>query len=176
MASITTTTFVGSSSIGTVTVIKRNSAPTAPTNPITRNPFAILTQKEVGFRSFTYRDVSPNFTFHPITGDVAYYADFDAVSQSIKNIVLTERNERHFSQLSFGVGIERFLFKPLTQDLSSDVADEIISQITAHEPRAILYDVQAIGYPEQNGLEIRIKYGIKTIPHTEEIKLFIERA
>ncbi len=173
---ITTTSFAGTSQIGTPTVVKRNSAPLPPTNPITRNSFSLLTKKEVGFKSFIYRDISPSFATHPITGDIAFITDFDAVSQSIKNILMTEKNERHFDQLNFGVGIERYLFTNYDRNVAESITEDIIAQVSAFEPRAVLYDVKVIGYPESNALEVQIKYGIKTLPTTETFTLFIERA
>jgi len=176
VASITTTSFVNMSELGDIVVVKRNSAPKPPAIPVTRNEFSVLSSREVGLKKFVFRDISPTFTFHPITGDVAYVTDFAAVSQSIRNIVMTERNERHFSQLGFGVGLERYLFQPLSRELEANLQDEIISQVTAYEPRAIIYGVEVVGYPESHALEIRIKFGVRTQTATEVINIFIERA
>lgn len=176
MANITTNSFANVSAIGDIIVVKRNSAPLPPTNAVVRNQFPVLQAREVGMRKFVFRDISPSFTPHPITGDVAYVTDFSAVSQSIKNIVMTNKNERHFSQLDFGVGVDRYLFQPMTTELETNIHDDIVFQITAFEPRAILYEVIVKAIPTRHAIDITIKYGVKTQKHVEEIKLFIERA
>lgn len=146
-----------------------------PITSITRNPFASITSKEIGLKKFKFRDLSTSFVSHPITGDLVTVTDFNSVAQSIKNIILTNKTERHFSDINFGVGIEQYLFK-LHTEVKSELQENILRQITVHEPRAIIKDITVDVYPERHQLSITLSYGIKTYDQTDSIKLFLERA
>jgi phage baseplate assembly protein W len=143
--------------------------------PVTRNPFASITSSEIGLRKFRFRDLSSSFLSHPITGDITTVTDFNAVAQSIKNIILTNKTERHFSDINFGVGIESYLFK-LHTEIEAELQENILRQISTHEPRAIINGIDLEVFPERHQLAISISYGIKTYDQTDSIKLFLERA
>lgn len=143
--------------------------------PVTRNPFSSITSSEIGLRKFRFRDLSSSFLSHPITGDLTTVTDFNAVAQSIKNIILTNKTERHFSDINFGVGIESYLFK-LHTEIQEELQENILRQISTHEPRAIINGIDLEIYPEKHQLAISISYGIKTYEKTDSIKLFLERA
>lgn len=147
-----------------------------PISTITRNPFSTITSKEIGFKKFKFRDLSTSFLAHPITGDLTTVTDFHAVAQSIKNIVLTNKTERHFNSIDFGVGIEQYLFNLQSADLQAEIQESILRQVSVHEPRAIIKNIVVDAIPENHQMSIVISYGIRTYEETDSIKLFLERA
>lgn len=163
------------STFGVPIVISRAYEISPPTSYATRNPFASISSSEIGLKKFKFRDLSTSFVSHPITGDLTTVTDFNAVAQSIKNIVLTNKTERHFSDINFGVGIEKYLFK-LNTEIDSEIREDILRQVTMHEPRAIIRDINIDVYPDRHQMGISISYGIKTYDKTDNIKLFLERA
>ena len=59
----------------------------------------------------TFRDLDFDFTANPVTGDVATVKDATSVKRGIRNILLTENQERLF-QPEIGSGLKNLLFEP----------------------------------------------------------------
>ena len=64
-----------------------------------------------------YKDLDLDFTPHPVTGDIVQVKDSNSVKRGIKNILLTENQERLF-QPEIGSGLKNLL--PLNIVLSGE--------------------------------------------------------
>ncbi|MDE3023024.1 MAG: GPW/gp25 family protein [Pseudomonadota bacterium] len=175
MATIYLQDFTNTSTFFPIIAIDRNKVAAVPVG-IERNPFQSVKPSEVGFSKFKFRDISSSFITHPLTGDLAVVTDFNAVSQAIKDIVLTTSTERHFDQINYGCGIERFLFNLDTAEFESDLKELIIGQIGAFEPRAVLDNVFIDSIPHDHQMVITIRFGIRTYDLKEDLKIFLQRA
>jgi phage baseplate assembly protein W len=61
-----------------------------------------------------YKDINLSFSPNPVTGDVTKLTDDAAVKRAVKNLILTDYDER-FYQPSLGSGIAHLLFDLITQ-------------------------------------------------------------
>ena len=72
----------------------------------------------------TYKDLDLDFTANPITGDVATVTDATSIKRGIRNILLTENQERLF-QPEVGSGLKNLLFEPMTNITTQLLEDEV---------------------------------------------------
>lgn len=119
-----------------------------------------------------YRDLFSSVMFNNDTRDVDLIDNEDAVKQSILNILLTNRGERHFNT-NFGSDINLLLFENITPQTTTSLVKVIESAIKNYEPRAILLDVTAAPLEEQNAYTVTIVFKVinKTEPITVEFIL-----
>ena len=87
-----------------------------------------------------YSDFFNSFTKSPFSGDLALVKNEKSVSQSIKNLILTDFGERLFNP-NFGSNANRTLFEPNFEDDLLLLEQRIRFSIETFEPRAILEEV-----------------------------------
>ena len=88
-----------------------------------------------------YADFGRDIARHPLTDDVVRKTNEDAVKESIRNIVLTNKGERPF-QPNFGCDVRKLLFENYTPQTSTLIEQTIRSSIAAYEPRAEVTDIR----------------------------------
>ena len=113
-----------------------------------------------------YKDFFSTVMFNNDTKDVDVIENEDAVKQSILNILLTNRGERHFNT-NFGSDINLLLFENITPQTTTSLIKVIQTAIENYEPRAVLLDVTAAPLEEQNAYSVTIVF--KVINKTEPI-------
>jgi phage baseplate assembly protein W len=117
-------------------------------------------------KKILYKDLFSSVMFNRDTSDINTIDNEDAVKQSILNILLTNRGERHFNT-SFGSDINSMLFENITPQTSTSIVKIIETAIENFEPRAILLDVTASPLEEQNAYSVSVVF--KVINKTEPI-------
>lgn len=111
----------------------------------------------------TYIDFDLQFRAHPVTGKLITKKDDDAVKQSVKNIVLTNRLERPFRS-EFGGDIRRRLFDNFDSISETDYTNQIENTISNFEPRVELKNnsdfkpVTVTEFPDQNEMHVTVKF------------------
>ena len=151
-----------------------------------------FTGSEVATKSSTedklYSDL--NFFFKPppfyvsqgLSGDVIRVFDSDSIRQSVRTIVLTNKFEKPFNT-NFGVGVRNFLFDPFESNLPGvgmfQLEEEIKEQLDLFEPRIIVDEVSVLDTRDENTLNVRILYRLKSVTssavETVDIKIVTER-
>lgn len=121
-----------------------------------------------------YRDFSLNFTPNPATGDVSLVSDENAITQSIKNIILTDKYEVPFKP-NFGGNIRALLFELMSPFVTNDTRTRIISAIENYEPRAEIVDVFVTENRKGDGIDITIVYRARTSTENVVINFFLSR-
>ncbi len=104
-------------------------------------------------------DVNPNFTKHPITGDIGVLKNEDAIKQAVKNIVMVQLGEKFFNPL-FGTSLNDLLFENYDSILVDQLAVEIEDAIKSYEPRVNFDNVEVFEDINNNSIEFNIKYTI----------------
>lgn len=108
-----------------------------------------------------YRDFDLQFRRHPSTGKLLMKKDDDAVKQSLKNLILTNRYERPFLP-EFGGNIRSRLFDNFDTIAASDYENLIANAIRNYEPRASIDNEQrpvvVTQSPDTNELFVTIKF------------------
>ena len=87
-----------------------------------------------------FSDFMDSFAMSPFSEQLSLVKNERAVSQSIKNLILTNFGERLFNP-NFGSNINKTLFEPNITDDLNVLEDRIRFSIRNFEPRAILEEV-----------------------------------
>lgn len=123
----------------------------------------------------SYKDLDMSFLSNPSTGDIRVKTDADAVKQSIKNLVLMNYGDIPFRPRQGG-NMDGLLFEPL-DDITIDlVQSSIISTINAYEPRAQLLAVNVNASPDQNQLDVVVKFTLINAQAPQQLSLILKRS
>jgi uncharacterized protein len=121
-----------------------------------------------------YKDISLDFTSHPETQDVSKKIDINAVKQSLKTLLFTQRGERLF-QPSIGSPLYTLMFEQIDPITEEAVRVGIENTIQSFEPRVILEQVDIVPRPDTNEYEITIFFSVVGIPITTSLSTVIQR-
>jgi phage baseplate assembly protein W len=122
-----------------------------------------LTSEYLGKISRSFRDLSFNFTKNPITNDVVVLKNEESIKQSVKNLILTQINERPFRPL-LGTNTTSFLFELGPEVAANTLVEEIEKVLTAYEPRITLERIDVDSAEDSNDFEVIIEYLIVGLP------------
>ena len=106
-----------------------------------------------------FKDISMSFETNPLNDDLVSLSDTSAIARSIRNIVFTSPGEKFF-QPDFGSKISESLFEIVDDASAITIRDEIRSSIINYEPRVNLLDVLVNPNPDENEMNVTIKYEI----------------
>ena len=109
--------------------------------------------------SRSFKDISLSFKPHPVTKDVIPLKNANAISRSVKNLVMTQLQERPFAP-DLGSRISGSLFELMDAGSASIIADEIRNTIDNYEPRVTNVGVQVNANPDGNEFEVSVFFEI----------------
>ena len=121
-----------------------------------------------------FADLDLNFTPHPVTGDVGFKKDENAVKQAVKNLVLTQNFERPFHS-EIGSSLRSLLFEPATPMTKEILRKTISDTITNFEPRVDLIDVEIRYTLDDTAVDVRIIFKIRNSFTPIDVNLTLER-
>jgi len=125
--------------------------------------------------SRSFKDISVTFDKNFVTNDLMVTKNFNAIKQSVQNLIVTVPGERFFNP-NIGSRITDLLFEPLDFINASLVKSEVEYTIKAFEPRVKLTDVIVDENYDDNGYDITIEFEVIGLPEkTETLTLFLER-
>lgn len=133
-------------------------------------PITPRTKRKQEYYSDFRKDLFPNL----INGDVSRKLDEDAVKESIKNLVLTDRGERLF-QPNLGCNVRALLFENFTPQTKISIENTIRSVIEQYEPRCFLISVEAIANEDRNRFFVTITFNVINNPNDIELTLTLDR-
>ena len=120
-------------------------------------------------------DLNPNFTKHPVTGDVGLLKNEDAIKQSVKNIVMTQLGEKFFDPL-FGTSSNRLLFENFSNIISDQLALEIEDALRFYEPRVNFDNIDIFEDVRNNSIKFNVNFTIIGSPLDQQaISLILEK-
>ena len=123
----------------------------------------------------SFKDLSITFKKHPVTDDLVTVKNNAAISQAIKNLLLTNRGERPF-QPQIGSGIHDLLFEPLDYGTASMIKSEITATLSQFEPRIDILNIMCYINDADNGFDIELQYAIKgRDDRPVAVEFFLER-
>lgn len=103
-----------------------------------------------------YTDIDLFLTKNELTNDINYKYDVTAITQSIKNIVLTTKGERLFNP-SFGGNLFKLEFNDFYPIEIEMLRNELFAVLNALEPRAVVSDIN-ISNSHSGYWDIQITY------------------
>lgn len=125
-------------------------------------------------RTTLYSDLHKDLTVNPISGDLAVKRDEEAVKESIKNLILTDRGER-LMQPYIGGNIRAMLFENNTPAVIKMIQERIKMTIETYEPRASLIDVNVLSSIDDNTVKVDIYFYINNVAEPIALTVFLER-
>jgi phage baseplate assembly protein W len=122
-----------------------------------------------------YTDLPLFFTdVHPNTDDLSVLKDSYAVKQAVRNLILTNFNERPFHP-EIGSNVTALLFEPADTFTANAIKEEILYVLKKYEPRTNGHTVAVIDNSERNSYEITIGFNVIYSPNREEISFYLQR-
>ena len=106
-----------------------------------------------------FKDLSMSFKTNPLNDDLIGLKNSSAIARSIRNIVFTQPGEKFFNP-EFGSRVSESLFEVVDEVSTIAIRDEIRSSIINYEPRVNLLDVLVNPNPDENEMNVTIKYEI----------------
>jgi phage baseplate assembly protein W len=125
-------------------------------------------------RQSLFADFHKDLTQNPISEDLAVKRDEEAVKESIKNLILTDRGERLMQPL-VGSNIRAMLFENNTPSTIKMIQDLITETIQTYEPRATLLDVVVQSSLDDSTVEVGIYFYINNVEQPITLTVFLER-
>ena len=106
-----------------------------------------------------FKDISMSFETNPLNDDLVSLSDSSAIARSIRNIVFTQPGEKFFNP-DFGSRVSESLFENVDNVSAISIRDEIRSSIINYEPRVNLLNVSVNPNPDENEMNVSVKYEI----------------
>tara|TARA_R110000822_G_scaffold13811_3_gene48873 strand:- start:398 stop:799 length:402 start_codon:yes stop_codon:yes gene_type:complete len=127
-----------------------------------------LTQRVV------YSDFFTDLDKHPIRSTVLRKTNVDAVKQSLRNLMLTDKGERLF-QPNLGGNIRAMLFENITAQTFLTMQEHIKDVIATHEPRADVIDVYIAQTSQEHEVQVTIVFRVVNVQEPVTLELLLER-
>jgi phage baseplate assembly protein W len=121
-----------------------------------------------------YQDFKKDLEISPLSQDLTVFKDEDAVKESIKNLILTDRGER-LMQPDLGGNISAMLFENITPATLKLIEDQVRTTIQLYEPRAELQNVAVTSNIDDNTVRVKITFYIKNVEQPIDLDVFLER-
>jgi phage baseplate assembly protein W len=121
-----------------------------------------------------YKDIDMSFNLNDLTKDIYKKFDVNAVKQSLKNLLLTQKGEKPFNP-DYGSGVYDLLFEPMDYLVSSVMQKEIETSIENYESRVELIDVECTPNFDLDTYEIRIEFYVVGVREPQVYTTALER-
>ena len=121
-----------------------------------------------------YADLDLTLTLHPIFHDIVPLVDLDAVKGAVKNLVLTNFNERPF-QPTLGSNLRALLFEPADVFTIIAIKTGIRDVLKRFEPRVDQVIIQVHDNSDENRYDIVLGFRIITLDQLVNINLYLVR-
>lgn len=119
-----------------------------------------------------YRDISPDFMAHPISGDIGILRDEDAIKQALKNLILTNFYEKYYRK-NYGGNVKRYLFQNIFALEKEVIKLNLLDAIAEYEPRVTDVFVEVL--TSEQVLTFNIFYTVKSISDRQQLNITLER-
>jgi phage baseplate assembly protein W len=116
-------------------------------------------------RQILFSDLDLRMNIHPLRQDIVPLYDTAAVKNAVKNLVLTNFNERPF-QPFLGGNIRALLFEPLDGFTARTLKSEIQYVIERYEPRVNAVNVIVSEDGDNNAYNVSVYFNIAGIPNS----------
>ena len=119
-----------------------------------------------------YKDLSLDFTPHPVSGDVRPITDDVAVKRALLNLINTRRGSRPFNP-EYGSDIGNYLFRNADIFAQHELEQSLYQTITRSESRVDVLRIDA--QFEDSGIKIQIDFQIKNTNRQLTLATLVKR-
>ena len=106
-----------------------------------------------------FKDISMSFQSNPLNNDLIAIKNVNAISRSVRNIILTTPGEKFFDP-DFGSNVSKLLFENVDDITASQIQEEIEFSINNYEPRVKLINVQVLADNDNASFDTIITYEV----------------
>jgi|TARA_B100000131_G_scaffold161583_1_gene156365 phage baseplate assembly protein W len=120
-----------------------------------------------------FKDLSMSFQSNPLNGDLIALKNVNAITRSVRNIIMTTPGEKFFDP-DFGSRVSKLLFENVDDITASQIQEEIEFSINNYEPRVSLLDVTVNANNDDASFDAIITYevvGVDVPPQSLELAL-----
>ena len=137
---------------------------------------SILTSRAVSFTDvdLTFQNKPGADPANNLLTDIFKKSDAAAVKQSVKNILLTNSTEKPFRPY-FGGDLNSFLFDVDADYDEDEIREAVAAAITNYEPRAAVKGIDVILIPDNNTINITVKFQVISSTQIEEVNVSLTR-
>ena len=121
-----------------------------------------------------YSDLDLSLALHPIFHDITPLTDTDAVIGSVRNLVMTNFNERPF-QPYLGSNLRGLLFEPADKITIICLRESIHGILSKYESRVDSVAVNVIDDSERNRYHVTISFRVIIPNQTVDMTLYLLR-
>lgn len=121
-----------------------------------------------------FSDFTRNLEQIPGRKDTSRVINENAVKESIRNLILTDRGER-LMQPNIGCDIRGSLFENIDQSTMLILEQNIKSTIRTYEPRCNLRSVEVLANTETNELKVKIVFSVINTTTTSSLTIDLNR-
>jgi phage baseplate assembly protein W len=129
---------------------------------------------ELVIKKTKFVDIDLNFSLHPISSDIGKRVDANAISTSIKNLVLTNKYDRLFHP-EIASQVTDLLFENFTGDTALSLQRSIRYTIENFEPRAEVVYINIVETPDSNDLTVELAFNLVGFLDTITTTFTLER-
>ncbi len=141
----------------------------------TQNPSDLLVPKaSTVAKTYVNADLDLSFTPNPVTGDINPLRDIEAIKRSVKNLILTNFQERPF-QPEIGSGVRGLLFELADPITIHDIETAISRTINNFEPRVNLLEVNVNDEVDNNSYSVSITFQVIATEQVGNATIILER-
>ena len=133
-----------------------------------------LSRAKIVSRKKGHRDLDLKLGIHPIRKDLNVLKDDNAVKNAVKNLLITNANERPF-QPFLGANLRGLLFEPADALTKIALRENILEVINNHEPRVEVQDIDIKDLADQNAYKILLKMRIKEFDNDDTVEIVLRR-
>lgn len=119
----------------------------------------------------TFTDIDNNFTL-TASGDLKLVTDVDAISQALRNLILTPTGFRageYYLNDTYGVGIKEYLFEKVNSSSATSIQEDLEDAISFYEPRITVQNIIVEPEKFKNQYDITIIYVLVSGDTTPQI-------
>ena len=106
-----------------------------------------------------FKDISMTFQANPLNNDLIGLKNENAISRSVRHIVMTMPGEKFFNE-NFGSQVSGLLFENVDDITAAVISDEITESIKNYEPRVSLITVDVYPNFDNNSFDAVVTYNI----------------
>lgn len=121
-----------------------------------------------------WKDLDLDFGLHPSTGDVSLIKGPNAISRSIRNLVLMHFYDKPFNP-QVGSNATKLLFDNIGPLTAINLENLISEVIINYEPRAYLLGVKVQQVPDQNGYNAEVVFRVQNLVDPILTRIFLKR-
>jgi len=125
-------------------------------------------------RKSSWADLDLSLIKHAITKDIVPLKDDRAITNAVKNLILTNFYERPF-QHDMGANLSALLFEPADFVTRIELRDSIYEVLSLYEPRVEIQKIIIKDNPDKNQWDVTIKIYIKHLSVQTQVKISLER-